>query len=77
MAASYARSSRRDPSFHETAELYRRLRVGLRFELRLRDVAADEIRIARFRSPLDNLSEVSSSSKQEIADQTVKYQQVL
>jgi hypothetical protein len=40
-------------------------------------VAADDIRVARFRNLLDQLSETSSSSKQQIADQTVKCQELL
>jgi hypothetical protein len=40
-------------------------------------VAVDDIRVARFRSLLDQLSETSSSSEQQIADQTVKCQELL
>jgi hypothetical protein len=40
-------------------------------------VGDDDIRVARFRTLLDQLSATYSSSKQQIADQTVKGQQML
>jgi hypothetical protein len=40
-------------------------------------VAADDIRVSRFRALLDELSESYSSSRQQITDQTVKCQEIL